>query len=266
MEKVRTQFGGLIKFFRAITLLTVYFATSVWIHLKTRDEVLRRKRFSENGCKYSGKMCRVLNIKTEIINKPPDNFVGLIVGNHMGFVDILVMCSMMPNLFITSQEMHQTPVLGLVTEFGGCVYVDRRSRNNIMKELEDVVEYLRIGFRVVLYPEATSHNGEELLPFKRTLLTAAAFAGVPILPYVFNFKSIDGQPFSRKNRDAVCYYGDIPFYTSLWSTLTLREIICTVEFLPEVFIKPDEDRAVNADRIRDMIARKFVPVKEATGN
>lgn len=256
-----TVLRGLVKLIQAVALVSVYFITSVWIHIKTRDEVLRRKKFSENGCKYSGLMCRILNIKVEIKNKPADNFVGLIVGNHMGFVDILVMCSMMPNLFITSQEMHETPVLGLITEFGGCVYVDRRSRNNIMKELEDVVEYLRIGFRVVLYPEATSHNGEEILPFKRTLLTSAAFAGVPVLPYTFNFKSIDGEPFSRKNRDSVCYYGDIPFYTSLWNTLKLKEVICTVEFLPEVFTKPDDDRAMNAERIREMIVKKFVPIQ-----
>jgi lyso-ornithine lipid O-acyltransferase len=260
MDKAISQIRGAIRLIHVFGITACFFAVSFWIHFKTRDDVLRRKRFSENACRFCKIICRAIKIKKEVSNKPPDDFVGLIVGNHMGFVDILVMCSLMPNLFITSQEMHETPVLGLITEFGGCVYVDRRSRTNIMNELEDVVEFLRIGFRVVLYPEATSHNGEEILPFKRTLLTSAGFAGVPILPYVFNFKSINGEPFTRKYRDHVCYYGDITFYLSLWRTLTLKEIVCSVEFLNPVTVNPDDDRAKNASRIRDMIVEKFIPV------
>jgi lyso-ornithine lipid O-acyltransferase len=261
MEKIWTQFRGLVTFFKVLAVATVYILTSSWIHLTTRDDVRRRKKFSMNASKYSSLMCKALKIVINVKNKPPENFVGLIVGNHMGFVDILVMCGLMPNLFVTSKEMHETPVLGLITEFGGCVYVDRQNRSNIMNELEDVVEFLRIGFRVILYPEATSHNGEEILPFKRTLLTAAAFAGVPTLPYVFNFTSIDGEAFTKKYRDHVCYYGDIPFYTSLWRTMTLREIVCSVEFLQPIHTTPDDDRAKNADRLREMIVEKFVPVK-----
>jgi 1-acyl-sn-glycerol-3-phosphate acyltransferase len=194
-------------------------------------------------------------------NPPAANKVGLIVGNHLGFIDILAVASVRPNLFITSKEMHETPVLGLITEFGGCVYVERRSRFNIIKELEDMVEYLRSGFSVVLYPEATSHNGEEVLPFKRTLLTAAAYAGVPILPYVFNFRSINGEPFTIKYRDSVCYYGDIPFYISLWRTYQLKYVECEIEFLPEVHITPEDNRAQMANRLHKMISDKFVTVK-----
>src|SRR3954464_13461688 len=103
----------LIRLVQIICASVAYFLTSFFIHLRTRDDVLRRQRFSRNACRFSKIVCRILNIKIEVKNKPADTFVGLIVGNHLGFVDILAMCGMMPNLFITSQEMHETPVLGL---------------------------------------------------------------------------------------------------------------------------------------------------------
>lgn len=244
-----------------LILASSYFASSLWIHWTTKDEVDRRRRFSRNACQFCKWVCQAFRIKAQVINPLPPNAVGLLVGNHMGFVDILVLCSMMPNLFVTSQEMKETPFLGLITEFGGCVYVERRARSNIMKELADIVEFLRIGFRVVLYPEATSHNGEEILPFKRTLITAAAFAGVPIYPFVFNFKSINGEAFSKKYQKYVCYYGDIAFYESIWNLFKLDEVRCEVEFLPKIEITPDDDRAKIANDLRQMIVNKFQPVQ-----
>ena len=145
-------------FIRVLIFLPIaatYFLVSLWIHITSADEMNRRRRFSKNGHFFCGLICRLVNIKVKMINPPPPNKVGMLVGNHMGFVDIFVISSLMPNLFVTSQEMHEIPVIGLITEFAGCVYVDRRNRTNIVKELEDMVQYLRAGFRVVLFPEAT---------------------------------------------------------------------------------------------------------------
>ncbi len=126
---------------------------------------------------------------------------------------------------------------------------------------KEIIEYLKLGFRVTIYPEATSHNGEEILPFKRTLLTSAAHAGVPILPYVFNFVSLNGEPFSKKNRDSVCWYGDISFARSLLNLLALKTLVCEVEFLDPVYSKPDDDRAKVADYVREKIVEKFRPAR-----
>lgn len=157
--------------------------------------------------------------------------------------------------------MRETPVLGLITEMAGCIYVERRSRSNILKELGEMIDYLRKGFRVVLYPEATSTNGEGVFPFKRTLMTAAAHAGVPIIPYVFNFREINGEPgFQLKYRDSVCWYGDISFVQAIWNAFSLKSLVCEVEFLSPVYTKTDDDRAVVADAVREMIVAKFNPV------
>ena len=257
---------ALIRLLLFIFLASSYILVSLWIHLVARDEFERRKRFSENAHAYCKSMCRLIGLKVTVKNLPPANKVGMLVGNHMGFADIFSIASLMPSLFVTSQEMHQTPFIGLITEFAGCVYVDRKNKSNILKELDDMVEYLRLGFRVVLYPEATSHNGEVILPFKRTLIMAAAYAGVPLIPFVFNFKKINGEPFTKKYQDSVCFYGDIPFLTSMWNMIKLKQIECEVEFLPDVIITPDHNRAAVADSVRQMIVEKFEPLQMNPAN
>lgn len=196
-----------------------------------------------------------------VLNKPQDGEKFLLVSNHMGFVDILLMCSIFPMLFVTSNEMRETPFLGLLTEMAGCMYVERRSRTKILEEMKSMVKALQNGFRIALYPEATSTNGEQVLPFKRTLMMAASHAGVPIQPAVINFRKVNGEEFSLKWRDHLCWYGEITFATSLWKALTLKSLHAEIEFLEKIHTSPEDDRGLIADKAHAMISKKFVPVK-----
>ncbi|MCX7978515.1 MAG: 1-acyl-sn-glycerol-3-phosphate acyltransferase [Bdellovibrionaceae bacterium] len=261
MEKVQTGIRGIAKVAVFLILALSYFSVAFFVHLTTLDPVVRRLRFTRNASRFARLLCQLFNIKIWVKNKPPKNAKGLLVGNHMGFVDILAGIATMPSFFVTSQEIRETPFLGQITEMGGCLYVERRNRGNIMRELGEMVEYLSKGYRVVLYPEATSHNGEEILPFKRTLLSAAAHAGVPLRPFVFNFVSINGEPFTKKWRDHVCYYGDITFPVSIWRLLSLKEIICEIEYLEPLHPKIEDDRRLVAERVRHMIVERFKPVQ-----
>lgn len=244
-----------------LLLITGFLLVGFGIHFVTFKPHQRRKRFAKNATFFSRLICKAFGVEVIVTNPPHKKKVGLVVGNHIGFIDIIAVNSIFPSLFVTSNEMKETPGLGLLTELGGCLYVERRTRTNIKKELNEVVEYLSNGFRVVLYPEATSHNGEHVLPFKRTLMTAAAHAGVPILPYCFNFRAINDEAFTMKYRDHVCWYGDIPFHVSLWRSLSLKGIVCEIEFLGEIHAKPEDDRAQLAHSVRELIVQRFVPVQ-----
>lgn len=260
MEKLRTAIRIGLRILIFVILASIYFVQGFWIHFTVKGTNNRRRAFSNNAAKYTKLICHFYNIKSEVYNFPSDDTAGMIVGNHMGFIDILVMHSLTKALFITSEEMRETPLLGPITEMAGCMYVERRNKSNIKDELGSIVSTLNDGFRVTLYPEATSHNGEEILPFKRTLLSAASLAKKPIFPYCFNFKSIGGKPFTLENRDKVCWYGDMSFFPAFIGAISLKEIIVEVIFLDPYYPKPEQDRAEIADEIRSKIVEKFKPV------
>lgn len=264
MEKIQTGFRILYRLIVFFVLFFGFFITTSWIRLRWRNPYDRIRHFAKNATFFTGSLCRLYNVKINVKNLPPQEANGLIVGNHMGFIDILVVNSLMPSLFVTSVEMKQTPLLGFLCEMGGCVFVERRSRSNLKQELESLIDHLQRGFRVTLYPEATSHNGEEILPFKRTLLTSATYASVPIRPYCFNFLSVNGEPFTTKYQNSVCWYGDISFIEAMLGFLSLKEIVVEVDFLEPYYPKPEEDRAAVADRIREIIVQKFRPIIKST--
>lgn len=226
-----------------------------------KDPIERKRRFSKNINWIATLCCKTFAVRVAVINPPPIGTPGLVVGNHIGFIDIIASGSLRPMLYVTSLEMRDTPLLGTLTEMAGCIYVERRSRMGIQQELEQIIQSLKQGFNVCLYPEATSHNGEHVLPFKRTLLTAAAFAGVPVLPYVFNFKSIAGEEFTLKNRDHVCWYGDLSFFVSMIKALSLKYVDVEIKFLDPVYTTVDMERAEVARKLHEMISNEFIPVK-----
>lgn len=264
MEKIQTGIRIVLRIFYFIGIAVIYLSSAYYIHFTTKDPKERKKRFSENAAKYTSLVCKLYNIKIELNQPISFHENGLIVGNHMGFIDILVMHSLTKALFVTSYEMRETPLLGLITEMAGCLFVERRSKSNILGELKNIIDALSDGFDVTLYPEATSHNGEEVLPFKRTLLTAAAAAGKPIIPYCFNFKSLDGEHFNLNNRDKVCWYGDMSFFPSFIKAISVKEIIVEVIFLEAYYPRMEEDRANVADEVRRRIVEKFKPAQAAT--
>jgi 1-acyl-sn-glycerol-3-phosphate acyltransferase len=261
VEIIFSSLRGLYRLVLFVLFLTTYLTWSYLCHWTIRDPLKRLNQFSRNTRFFCGWMLRALGLELSVVNQPTDGKNFLLVSNHLGFIDILILASRFPTLFVTSIEMKETPLLGTLTEMGGCIYVERRSRTKILDELKAIVEVLKQGFCVTLYPESVSTNGERVLPFKKTLMMAAAEAGVPIQPAVVNFRSINGDEFTTKWRDHVCWYGDIPFQNALWKTLTLKSVKAEVEFLDKVYISKDEDRSQVAEKIHAMIAAKYAPVK-----
>ena len=236
-----------------------FIASATYIKIRYRNSHSKRMAFGRNSQFYCGVMCWVFNVHVLVKGHPTLDTNYLYVGNHLGFVDIFAVSSLIPVLFITSQEMRETPVLGTLCELAGCLFVERRRRSQIMNELGTLADALREGFNIVLYPEATSTNGEKVLPFKKTLLTAAAHANRPIQPGVVNFLEIDGEAYSTKTRDRVCWYGDMTFVEAIWGTARAKNIVVEVEFLPPFTATPEMDRAYIAEQVHSAVKAHYRP-------
>ena len=200
------------------------------------------------------------NAELVVKNMPPLAQPFLLVGNHLGMMDILLLASRRPSLFITSVEMKNTPLLGQLCEMGGCLFVERRSRGNINNEINTIRDTLKRGHTVVLYPEGTSTNGERVLPFKKTMMTAAAGTGVPILPMVINYTHVNSEAMSGKWRDFVYWYGDQTFPPALWRMMTLKHFRVEIEFLEPIICDSEEKRREIAFLAQKQIEEKFVKI------
>jgi 1-acyl-sn-glycerol-3-phosphate acyltransferase len=213
--------------------------------LLIKDKNKRLHFYSKNVGKWSKRILKALNIDVQVVGRSEKlmrskNF--LIVSNHMSYLDILLTASVQPSVFVTSVDLGEDALLGTMAEMGGSIFVERRKRSLIERDVKNIVEVLRGGHNVILYPEGTSTDGCEVRPFKKSLLKAGIDSARDILPMCLKYTEIDGETFARVNADKVCWYGDMPFAKHLIGLLNVQNIKAEVHFLEPILVTPDSSR------------------------
>lgn len=183
----------------------------------------------------------------------------LIISNHLSYLDVFLISSLFPVNFVTSKELQRTPLLGQVADLAGCIYVERRKVFQLPKEIRSLERALGGGLHIVVFPEARSSNGEKVLPFKRSLMKSAVSTGSPILPLCINYRSINGEAVTKRNRDRVFWYGKMPFFPHFWRLLRARKIRVDLDVL-EVADTADVQLNRVADTIFRLVSDRYDPV------
>ena len=145
-----------------------------------------------------------------------------IIANHMSYLDILFIGYQFPLIFVSKREVKHWPMLGWIAAMQGTVFVDRSLRGKADRPyIRQIVAKLKEGFNLVIFPEGTSSNGEDVLPFKKTIFACPVQAGVPILPVTIRYLSINHRPVTPANRDKLCWYGKMHFADHFWRFINI---------------------------------------------
>jgi len=109
---------------------------------------------------------------------------AILVANHAGYLDFLICAATLPAEihFVIKGELRETPLLGPVLRKVGHVFLDRHSTARSLADLDAVVELLRAGQRVVLFPEGTFSADVGMRPFKLGSFRLACETGAPVVP------------------------------------------------------------------------------------
>jgi 1-acyl-sn-glycerol-3-phosphate acyltransferase len=107
---------------------------------------------------------------------------------------------------------------------------------------------LTTGNVLVLFPEGTSWNGSEVLPFKSSLLEPIVGAKHPLAVGYLSYALEDGDAAND-----VCYWGDATFFPHLVNMMTKNHIRSRVSFAPVQL--PANDRKELAQQLHAEISR-----------
>ena len=105
---------------------------------------------------------------------------GMTVSNHLSYVDVLLIATRYPVVFVTSTEVRDGFALGPLCRLAGGAFVDRRSTSKLRTEIAALARLMREGLHVVVFPEATSTRGDRVLPFKAAMFEAVRMAERPL--------------------------------------------------------------------------------------
>src|SRR5881296_2957065 len=106
--------------------------------------------------------CRVLGIRVTTCGSMPAS--GLLVCNHLSYLDVIVLSSIRPCVFVAKRDIAVWPLFGWLARAAGTIFVDRERRLPSSAVLDPVRDAITGGLLVVLFPEGTSSDGSTVLP------------------------------------------------------------------------------------------------------
>ncbi|QDS99835.1 lysophospholipid acyltransferase family protein [Adhaeretor mobilis] len=122
------------------------------------------------------------------------NGVGRIfVANHRSAIDIPVVLSLFAGHAISRHDLANWPLFGSLGKQVGTLYVDRSSRRSGAEVLGEVDASLKSGEGVVMFPEGTSHLGDDVHAFRPGAFKAAERAGAQLVPWAIAYEDDDAH-------------------------------------------------------------------------
>jgi 1-acyl-sn-glycerol-3-phosphate acyltransferase len=152
----------------------------------------------------------------------------LLLINHISWIDIFAINAVLPARFVAKAEIGRWPLLGTLVTLAGTLYIERGRRHAVHAVNHKVAEHLQLGESVALFPEGTTTDGSELLPFHSNLIAPVMEAGGQVWPVALRYTE-DGRP-SR----AAAFIGDDTLVRSIWNILTARRLAIEVALLDPV--------------------------------
>ena len=208
-------------------------------------------------------ICAVIGIEVDARGALPSKAPRLVVANHVSWTDVVALASLYPFVFLAKSEVASWPVLGLLARLQGTVFVERGAKQDVARVNEALADVLRAGGDLVVFPEGTSSDGADVLPFRSAhfapLEAMAARGEAPTLAPVAIAYS-DGA-----NMIDVGWYGDMSFLPHLWSLMTRGRTQCHIVF-GDAIETTGKDRKTLAAETRARVRELLASVGEAEGS
>ena len=163
---------------------------------------------------------RSIGIRLEVRGKPMRG-AGAVVANHVSWLDIFAMNSLQRIFFVAKSEIKRWTGVGVLAKTTNAVFITRDPRM-ARHQQELFAERFRRGDTLLFFPEGTSTDGMQVLPFKTTLFAAFFHAGMTVKLLV--------QPVTVNYRPPA---GEDPRFYGFWGSMGFRDHVFKVLSVPE---------------------------------
>ena len=180
---------------------------------------------------WCGGLLRAFHIKVVTFGKlPPINTTGVMfVANHISWSDIHALNSKIPLRFIAKSEIRSWPVFGYLVEKANTLFIDRSKKQEAAKIVNITAASLMSGDNLCFFPEGTTTDGKQVLPFKSSVLQAAIEADSTIWPVAIRYVNLDGSINTN-----MAYAGETALIESMLQVVKQRHASVELHFLKPI--------------------------------
>ena len=186
----------------------------------------------------------VTGLETYLVNQKK----YLMVANHISWMDIIVIQSIKPCIFVAKSDVASWPLFGWVAQMTGTIFIKRDKVSDIKKALKKMKRRL-IKRSVCIFPEGTSTSGRYLLPFKSNLFQSSIDTNKSILPLCLRYEQ------NNTYSDKAAFVDDMSLVDSINKIKQEKDIYVIVEVLQP--IRPRYNRKELASYTQEMIRKNL---------
>jgi len=172
-----------------------------------------------------------------------------LLANHVSWLDIPLLGAVTGTAFVANDGLAENRFARWICGLNDTVFVARHRRSGVKDQVEDIRRALNDTGALAVFPEGTTGDGSELLPFKSSLLGALQpFPnGIAVQPVAIDYGT---------DTKAIAWVGDEPALTNIVRVLARRQPLCArIQFLPPLSGEELADRKSMSLGARAAIAR-----------
>ena len=216
-----------IKFSLIFACLVTYFlvgclvrAILFWVDEYKVIKVMNRlKFFLMKAFRFIGNIRVTVKGQKEILKEHS----LFIISTHVGYLDGVILGSLVPGSFTTKEEIRNLPLLGQIVAIGGSIFIDRREKSKIISYVHLMAERLRHDINIFNFPEGHATDGTKILSFFPAFFDAPLKTRSPIVPITIKYERVNGKPI--EDRETVCHYGGkTSIIEHLWNFLKFKNV------------------------------------------
>ena len=180
---------------------------------------------------------KIIGLKIDRVGDISADKKVLFVSNHLSYLDIIILGSLIPGRFIAKSEVANWPIFGFLSKITRTIFI-RRDRTASPEQIRLIKEQLDRCEKLILFPEGTSSDGRRVLPFKSPLFDAAMLTNSIVQPITIRYTHLNGIPVGYSSRSLFGWYGDMDLRPHLWNALS--QGIFTIEVVFHEPIRADQ--------------------------
>jgi 1-acyl-sn-glycerol-3-phosphate acyltransferase len=194
-------------------------------------------------------LCRCLSIEVRRVGSTGNT--GLLVSNHVSWLDIPVLGGIVPTRFVSKAEVRTWPLVGWLAGLAGTIFL-RRGGHQASAIARSIGAGVREGELVAIFPEGTTYDGRAPGRFHARLFAAVEQVDASVLPVAIRYgDGVEPDPVAP-------FIGEDTLLAHLWRVLKHPGLSVTVTFL-EPLSSADLSRRQLAERCRAVIADAIAP-------
>lgn len=208
-----------------------------WLN-KSRQRAMKQR--------WSIALMQTLGVRIEIEGNLPKGHL-LLVANHVSWLDIYLINSLVPVAFVSKADVRHWPLIGWLAANNDTIFLRRGSRGHAHQINNEIAGVIAEGCPVAVFPEGTTTDGTHILHFHGALLQPALDVGARLVPLAIRYYESDPKQASWR----AAYAGETTLGQCILAIAKGGQLTAHLQVLPAL---SGCDRKILAQQARQAIA------------